>query len=101
MTVVIGAVLLTRDDTAIAESLRSLRTEIVGVFLIALSITVLLSLVILFAVGTLIASPGRLGRPDVILIVATLALAWLFARLSVARVGWGARRDRTLTRDAV
>ena len=46
-----------------------------------LAITVLLSLVILFAVGTLIASPGRLGRPDVILIVATLALAWLFANM--------------------
>ncbi|MCA8908674.1 MAG: stimulus-sensing domain-containing protein [Rhodospirillaceae bacterium] len=44
LRVVIGAVLLTRDDTAIADSLRTLRTEIVGVFLIALSITVLLSL---------------------------------------------------------
>ena len=46
-----------------------------------LAITVLLSLVILFAVGTLIASPGHLGRADVILIVATLALAWLFANM--------------------
>lgn len=46
-----------------------------------LAITVLLSLVILFAVGTLIASPGRLGRCDVVLIVATLALAWLFANM--------------------
>jgi uncharacterized membrane protein len=46
-----------------------------------LAITVLLSLVILFAVGTLIASPGRLGRADVVLIVATLALAWLFANM--------------------
>lgn len=46
-----------------------------------LAITVLLSLVILFAVGTLIASPGRLGRADVMLIVSTLALAWLFANM--------------------
>ena len=46
-----------------------------------LAITVLLSLVILFAVGTLIASPGKLGRCDVILIIATLALAWLFANI--------------------
>lgn len=46
-----------------------------------LAITVLLSLVILFAVGTLIASPGKLGRCDVVLIVATLALAWLFANM--------------------
>ncbi len=46
-----------------------------------LAITVLLSLVILFAVGTLIASPGTLGRCDVVLIVATLALAWLFANI--------------------
>lgn len=46
-----------------------------------LAITVLLSLVILFAVGTLIASPGHLGRADVVLIVATLALAWLFANM--------------------
>lgn len=46
-----------------------------------LAITVLLSLVILFAVGTLIASPGHLGRTDVILIVTTLALAWLFANM--------------------
>ncbi|MBO9697279.1 MAG: DUF1345 domain-containing protein [Sphingopyxis sp.] len=46
-----------------------------------LAITVLLSLVILFAIGTLIASPGHLDRADVILIVATLALAWLFANM--------------------
>jgi uncharacterized membrane protein len=46
-----------------------------------LAITVLLSLVILFAVGTLIASPGKLDRCDVMLIVATLALAWLFANM--------------------
>lgn len=46
-----------------------------------LAITVLLSLVILFAVGTLIASPGQLDRADIILIVATLALAWLFANM--------------------
>lgn len=46
-----------------------------------LAITVLLSLVILFAVGTLIASPIRLDREDIVLIVATLALAWLFANM--------------------
>lgn len=46
-----------------------------------LAITVLLSLVILFAVGTLIASPGKLDREDIVLIVATLALAWLFANM--------------------
>lgn len=46
-----------------------------------LAITVLLSLVILFAVGTLIASPQKLVRLDIVLIVATLALAWLFANM--------------------
>lgn len=46
-----------------------------------LAITVLLSLVILFAVGTLIASPGALGRLHIVLIIATLALAWLFANM--------------------
>jgi uncharacterized membrane protein len=46
-----------------------------------LAITVLLSLVILFAVGTLIASPTKLDRCDIVLIVATLALAWLFANM--------------------
>ena len=46
-----------------------------------LAITVLLSLVILFAVGTLIASPGTLDRAEIGLIVATLALAWLFANM--------------------
>ncbi|MBJ7500940.1 MAG: DUF1345 domain-containing protein [Sphingopyxis sp.] len=46
-----------------------------------LAITVLLSLVILFAVGTLIASPGKLDRADVILIVTTLVFAWLFANM--------------------
>jgi uncharacterized membrane protein len=46
-----------------------------------LAITVLLSLVILFAVGTLVASPDQLDRADVVLIVATLALAWLFANM--------------------
>lgn len=44
-----------------------------------LAISVLLSLIVLFAVGTLIASPGPLGRTDIVLIVATLVLAWLFA----------------------
>jgi uncharacterized membrane protein len=46
-----------------------------------LAISALLSLVILFTVGALIADPGSLGRKDVILIVATLALAWLFANI--------------------
>lgn len=46
-----------------------------------LAITVLLSLVILFAVGTLIASPDHLSRADVVLIVATLVFAWLFANM--------------------
>ena len=31
--------------------------------------------------STVIASPGKLGRCDVVLIVATLALAWLFANM--------------------
>ena len=46
-----------------------------------LAISVLLSLVVLFAVGALIADPGSLGRGDVILIIATLVLAWLFANM--------------------
>lgn len=46
-----------------------------------LAITVLLSLVILFSVGTLIASPDKLDRFDIALIVVTLALAWLFANM--------------------
>jgi len=46
-----------------------------------LAISVLLSLVVLFAVGTLIASPEKLDRGDIVLIVATLALSWLFANL--------------------
>ncbi|WP_374523782.1 DUF1345 domain-containing protein [Sphingopyxis sp.] len=44
-----------------------------------LAISVLLSLIVLFAVGTLIASPGPLGHMDIALIVATLILSWLFA----------------------
>jgi uncharacterized membrane protein len=44
-----------------------------------LAITVLLSLVILIAIGTLIASRATLYRADVALIVTTLALTWLFA----------------------
>jgi uncharacterized membrane protein len=44
-----------------------------------LAITVLLSLVILIAIGTLIASPVTLRWEGVTLIVATLVLAWLFA----------------------
>ena len=46
-----------------------------------LAISVLLSLVVLFAVGTLIASPEKLDRGDIVLIVATLLLAWLFANM--------------------
>ena len=46
-----------------------------------LAISALLSLVILFTVGVLIADPGSLGRGDVILIIATLVLAWLFANM--------------------
>jgi uncharacterized membrane protein len=46
-----------------------------------LAIAVLLSLVILFAVGTLIAGPGALDRGAIVLIIATLALAWLFANM--------------------
>ena len=46
-----------------------------------LAISVLLSLVVLFAVGALIADPGSLGRGDVILIIVTLVLAWLFANM--------------------
>jgi uncharacterized membrane protein len=44
-----------------------------------LAITVLLSLVILFAVGTLIAGEQTLQRIDIALIVSTLVLTWLFA----------------------
>lgn len=43
-----------------------------------LAITVMLSLVILFAVGTLVAAPGTLPRADIALIVTTLGLSWLF-----------------------
>ena len=46
-----------------------------------LAIAVLLSLVILFAVGTLIAGPDALDRSAIVLIIATLALAWLFANM--------------------
>ncbi|PZX34217.1 conserved membrane hypothetical protein [Cupriavidus phytorum] len=44
-----------------------------------LTISVLLSLVILFAIGTLIARPETPHWIDVVLIVTTLVLAWLFA----------------------
>ena len=44
-----------------------------------LAISVVLSLVILAAVGALIASGTALSSMDIVLIVATLALAWLFA----------------------
>src|SRR5689334_17706690 len=43
-----------------------------------LAITVLLSMVIFFAIGTLIAG-AKLHRQEVALIVITLALVWLFA----------------------
>ncbi|WP_312846649.1 DUF1345 domain-containing protein [Sphingopyxis sp. PET50] len=46
-----------------------------------LAISALLSLVILFTVGALIVSPGTLDRGDIVLIVATLTLAWLFANM--------------------
>ena len=59
LRIVMGAVLLTRDDTAIAESLRSLRAEIVEMFLIALTITVLLSL---YLAGTITRPIRRLAR---------------------------------------
>src|SRR3546814_16818651 len=44
-----------------------------------LVLTVMLSLVILVAVGTLIAGKSTLDWPAIALIVVTLALAWLFA----------------------
>jgi uncharacterized membrane protein len=44
-----------------------------------LAITVLVSLVIFIAIGTLIAGPGQLPNAEVALIVATLALVWIFA----------------------
>ena len=44
-----------------------------------LAISVVLSLVILAAVGALTASGTALSSMDIVLIVATLALAWLFA----------------------
>lgn len=44
-----------------------------------LAITVLISIVILFAIGTLIASKATLHWAGVALIVATLALTWFFA----------------------
>src|SRR5581483_1236817 len=46
---------------------------------VLLAITVLLSLVILIAIGTLIAGRATLYRAEVALIVTTLALTWLFA----------------------
>ncbi|WP_347567063.1 DUF1345 domain-containing protein [Sphingopyxis sp. YF1] len=46
-----------------------------------LAVSVLLSLVVLFAVGALIADPGSIGRGDVVLIIVTLVLAWLFANM--------------------
>ena len=46
---------------------------------VLLAITVLISLVILFAVGTLIASKQTLHWRGLVLIIGTLALTWLFA----------------------
>ena len=49
-----------------------------------LAISVVLSLVVLVAVGALIASGTALSVVDIVLIVATLALAWLFANVVFA-----------------
>lgn len=49
-----------------------------------LLLAVVIVLVILVTVGSVIAAPGGLARLDVILIVATLALAWLFANIVFA-----------------
>lgn len=46
-----------------------------------LAISVLLSLVVLLTVGSLIAGQDALQRRDIVLIVTTLALSWLFANL--------------------
>lgn len=46
---------------------------------VLLGITVLITIVILFAIGTLIAAKERLHWPGLALIVGTLALAWFFA----------------------
>jgi uncharacterized membrane protein len=46
-----------------------------------LALSALLSLVVLFTVGALIADPSSIGRNGVVLIIATLALAWLFANM--------------------
>lgn len=43
-----------------------------------LAISVLLSLVILFAAGTLIARPGSLTVAEIALVIGTLVLSWLF-----------------------
>lgn len=44
-----------------------------------LAITVLLLFVILIAIGTLIITPATLRWPDIVLIVVTLVVAWIFA----------------------
>ncbi|WP_244222564.1 DUF1345 domain-containing protein [Cupriavidus lacunae] len=44
-----------------------------------LAITVLLSMVVLVAIGTLIARPEKPHWADIVLIVSTLILSWLFA----------------------
>jgi uncharacterized membrane protein len=46
---------------------------------VLLAITVLISVVILLAIGTLVASKKTLGLKEVMLVIATLILAWLFA----------------------
>lgn len=49
-----------------------------------LAITVLISLVILFAIGTLIASKDSHPWPEVTLVVGTLVLTWFFANIVYA-----------------
>ena len=77
--VFLGAIapLFTADPAAMRRT--AARNDANRAVLLALS--VLLSLVVLFAVGSLIASPDALGAGDIALIVATLLLAWLFANM--------------------
>jgi uncharacterized membrane protein len=49
-----------------------------------LIISVLLSLVVLVAIGTLIARSDTLHWPDILLIVATLIISWIFANMVFA-----------------
>src|SRR3546814_15019685 len=59
-----------------------------------LVLTVMLSLVILVAVGTLIAGKSTLDWPAIALIVVTLALAWLFANTVFMQIGRASCRAR-------